>query len=318
MSDQSIIASDTFAKQSPLFVVIGMHRSGTSMSANILHALGVNMGDSHFNISPENAKGHWERTKVVGFNDSIFGHFNRGWGQTSHILTMPEHWLSAPYVQELRRDAAHWLSEEMKKAKLFGFKDPRTTLLLPFWEQVFTDVAISPHYIFCVRTPAQVVRSLSLRDGMEKGQAEVRWMNYNVQAIRAIGSGSVCILPYERWFDDPGSNITNLMNFTTLPEPPPGVLGEIIDTQLRHDSSATELSSAAVLRLWHLILRNSYHNKLDQELKAYADEIAHFSDFMQPLLIKMEIFQVSVAEQRRVIGDLQGLVKRLRAEKATA
>ena len=314
MSSELPTANAAAEAKRPVIVVIGMHRSGTSMAANIVHALGANMGDRHFNVSPENAKGHWERPMVVGFNDRIFSYFNRDWGQSSHILTLPEHWLGAPFIKGLRREAAQWLSDEMKKVALYGFKDPRTSLLLKFWEQVFDDVGASPHYIFCARSPAQVARSLAKRDGMEKVQAECRWMNYNVEAIRAIGSSPVCILPYERWFDDPESNTNNLLNFLRLPEPSPMVLYNIIDTELRHDSSDVEASSAATARMWQLIFQNSDRNTFDPKLRFFVELVAEFNEYIQPALINTELLRNSVAQQTRVIGDLQNLVRRMRGE----
>jgi hypothetical protein len=44
----------------PIVVLLGMHRSGTSLCSHILSALGVDMADE---VTPNagNEKGHWER-----------------------------------------------------------------------------------------------------------------------------------------------------------------------------------------------------------------------------------------------------------------
>jgi hypothetical protein len=36
-------------------------------------------------------------------------------------------------------------------AELAGFKDPRESLLLPLYEQVFAECGVRPRYILCIR-----------------------------------------------------------------------------------------------------------------------------------------------------------------------
>ncbi len=48
---------------SPAIVtVLGMHRSGTSLCANVLQVLGVDMAEGP-GASPANQRGHWERAR---------------------------------------------------------------------------------------------------------------------------------------------------------------------------------------------------------------------------------------------------------------
>ena len=41
----------------PVVVLLGMHRSGTSLLSNVLHILGVDMADTTDHVSPKNAGG---------------------------------------------------------------------------------------------------------------------------------------------------------------------------------------------------------------------------------------------------------------------
>ena len=220
----------------PVILVIGMHRSGTSMCANILHSMGADMAEAAY-AAPGNAKGHWERPKLVDINDAIFGFFSRAWTAPSHVLDMPQYWLDDPRVQELRARASSWLGQQLGSGRPFGFKDPRTTRLLSFWRQVFDDVGAAPRYVLCVRDPAQVARSLAARDGMDRGQAEYRWLSYNVEAIRAVAGLPVCIVPYEHWFERRAETAERLAAHVGLPTPPPEALGRVIDAELRHDGA---------------------------------------------------------------------------------
>ena len=47
-------------RRRPIVVVLGMHRSGTSLCAHILSAMGIDMADE-IREHDSNARGHWER-----------------------------------------------------------------------------------------------------------------------------------------------------------------------------------------------------------------------------------------------------------------
>ena len=296
-----------------MIIVIGMHRSGTSMCSNMLHMLGADMADS-INAAPANAKGHWERPRLVDTNDAIFGFFRRQWGSPSHVLDMPEHWLGDPRVQELRKRSAGWLQPRVGALRPFGFKDPRTTLLLRFWKQVFSDIGAVPHYVFCVRNPAQVARSLFARDSMERGQAEFRWLHYNIEAVRAMDGLPVCIIPYEHWFDDPMQTAARLAAHVGLPAPSAEAVRQVIDADLRHDDGAVAPAAALAQRLHRTIAKNALKPSIGRDLHKLVSVLIEMKDQVQPLLIEAEVARVGGNEQRRVIGDLQGLVRKLREE----
>ena len=300
-----------------MIVVIGMHRSGTSMCSNMLHMLGTDMADN-IHAAPANAKGHWERPRLVDTNDAIFGYFRRQWGSPSHVLDMPEHWLGDPRVQELRRKSAVWLQPRIGALRPFGFKDPRTTLLLRFWHQVFCDIDAVPHYVFCVRDPAQVARSLHARDSMERGQAEYRWLHYNIEAVRAMAALPVCIIPYEHWFDRPQETAIRLAAHVGLPAPSTEAVRQVIDADLRHDDGAVPHAAALSQRLHRAIVKNAASATIGRELQKLVVLLTEMKDQMQPLLIDAEVARVGGNEQRRVIGDLQALVRQLREETVKA
>ena len=297
-----------------MIVVIGMHRSGTSMCSNILHMLGADMADN-IHAAPANAKGHWERPRLGDTNDAIFGFFRRQWGSPSHVLDMPEHWLGDPRVQELRRRSSAWLRPHMGALRPYGFKDPRTTLLLRFWHQVFDDIAATPRYVLCVRDPAQVARSLYARDSMERGQAEYRWLHYNIEALRAMATLPVCIVPYEHWFNRPQETAARLAAHVGLPAPSAAAVQQVVDADLRHDNAAIVPAAALSQRLHRGIVKNAGTAAIGRELQKLVTLLIEMKEQIQPLLIDAEVARVGGGEQRRVIGDLQALVRQLREEK---
>jgi hypothetical protein len=67
---------------------------------------------------------------------------------------------------------------------LWGWKDPRTCLTLPFWQ----DLVGPMRYVICLRNPCAVVASLSRRSEMSPESSQWLWLAY-VQASLAHTSG---------------------------------------------------------------------------------------------------------------------------------
>lgn len=63
---------------------------------------------------------------------------------------------------ELRERARIMLAEKFGAARLWGWKDPRTTVTLPFWKELVPDAK----YVICLRNPADAVSSIQRRPGV--------------------------------------------------------------------------------------------------------------------------------------------------------
>src|SRR5215468_6237848 len=118
----------------PIVLVLGMHRSGTSLCSHILSALGVDMVDD-VGVNLGNDRGHWERWEIVEFHDRILGLFNRDYWGRLHDFALPVAWWADPRVAQIRREIIAFLENRMGDG-YFGFKDPRTVRLMPMWHQI--------------------------------------------------------------------------------------------------------------------------------------------------------------------------------------
>ena len=88
-----------------IVVVLGMHRSGTSLCAHILSAMGIDMADETQSGSRRTTMGHWERWEIVEFHDRILELFNRGYFGPFHDFSLPVAWWADPRVaSDQRRD----------------------------------------------------------------------------------------------------------------------------------------------------------------------------------------------------------------------
>jgi len=115
-------------KAKSVVVVLGMHRSGTSLLAGALQAQGVDFGTRLLEGNEWNPNGYLEHEEVVDLDDALLGRAGKRWDRlgvpTAADLLADEDLLRRG-VEILRRDFAG--------RALCGLKDPRASRLLPFW-----------------------------------------------------------------------------------------------------------------------------------------------------------------------------------------
>ncbi|MDJ1178993.1 methyltransferase domain-containing protein [Roseofilum sp. BLCC_M91] len=159
-----------------IFILGGMHRSGTSLTASLLNNLGVHLGDRLVATTIGNDRGHFEDLDFVEFHQNVL----RSQGLEIDGLTLEsEMILASRYYQ-----SAKLLLKEKTKRALWGWKDPRTTLFLKFWAELLP----SAYLILVYRSPWEVVDSLYRRGSDEvvaayPEKAVELWLHYNRQML---------------------------------------------------------------------------------------------------------------------------------------
>jgi hypothetical protein len=284
-----------------IVVVLGMHRSGTSLCSHILSALGVDMADrapGRGLESPgeDNAKGHWERWEIVEFHDRILKMFDQEFYSPLHDFALPVAWWADPQVAQVRRELAGFLEGRMGSG-MFGFKDPRTIRLMPMWHQVFNELKLVPKIIYCVRNPAQVARSLRARDRIPLDIGEYRWLCYNLEFFRYTKSLEFCTIEYETWFNEPEQNLARLTNFLDLPscELDPDfdlTLSGIVESELRHDDPVLFAARQP-------LIRSTY------QLARYADRDSATREQICHVATQFHAFQQLQTTFREQLGDFR-------------
>ena len=292
------------AERAPLVVVLGMHRSGTSLCSHILGRLGIAMADQP-EAQPSNPKGQWERPEIVDRHDRILALFGRGYLTPLHDLPLPSGWWLDPAVGEIRREIVSFLEQKLVAGAPFGFKDPRTARLLPLWHQIFDELRLDPKIILCVRSPAQVARSLEERDGLPSDLGEHRWFVYTAEILRHLRNFATCVIEYEAWFDDAADNLDKLSRFLGLPAQPEfaTAIAEIVDRELRHDDRQREPQHFLVRALYELVRRFDDAEAARTEITEILDQLAAFEQLQRPLQLELEQLSRLFATRMRGVGQ---------------
>jgi len=139
---------------SKVFIVLGMHRSATSLTAGGLAAMGIRMGTYILPPDAGNDKGHFENEEFMYLNELMLKMAGGSWDNPPSEEKILE--IGPMFKYEI----THLI--ERSKSDLWGWKDPRTILTiknyLPYLE--------NPHFIVNFRNPMDVAESLRVRDKM--------------------------------------------------------------------------------------------------------------------------------------------------------
>jgi hypothetical protein len=306
-----ITAISTTAQRRPIVLVLGMHRSGTSLCSHLLSALGIDMVDE-IRADSWNVRGHWERWEIVEFHDRILRLFNRDYWGRFHDFALPVAWWADPRVVEIRREIVGFLEQRMGDAH-FGFKDPRTVRLMPMWHQIFNELKLAPRLVLCLRNPAEVARSLHSRDGLDLANGEYRWLVHMIDFYRYTSNFEVSTVEYEGWFTDPAANIEKLRKFLDLPWQQSEadlalMLSGIIDPVARHDDPAhREANQPLVRSLYKLASRAGQDAGARDEIAYIVSQFVSFQQLQRPFLQVFEEVATTAAKYPAIEQEASAL-----------
>ena len=212
-----------------VLIITGIHRSGTSLTASLFQSVGVNIGEKLVGPEYGNIRGHFEDIEFVELHKRIL--------QSQHIddlgsnVETKEITVKKQQLKIAKKLIKNRQEENEKANKIWGWKDPRTTLFLNFWLQLLPDAK----FVFVYRSPWEVVDSLYRRNTDEKlleqpEKAVKMWLDYNQRILDFYQqfSGKCLIGKVDNIGKNPESFIqaVNEKFEINLPAPPPGNFAE--------------------------------------------------------------------------------------------
>lgn len=243
-------------------IVLGFHRSGTSMTTRLLSMLGVDLGpeEEMLPAGPGNVHGYWELEWMNELNDEILEALG------ASALDPPGNgvdWRWSPRLDELRVEARERLDRSFGSAPLWGFKDPRTCLTLPFWRELLAERGARVSFVVCVRSPAESVRSMKVHDfypEMPAAEFGGLWLQHTGRALLDTAGAERATVFYDDLLADPVGELARLAAAFDLPAAEPDALRDGVDRGLRHHvrsalDTAAEDELPLAVRMAYLALR---------------------------------------------------------------
>lgn len=159
-------------------LVLGMHRSGTSLVTDLVKALGLYVGETE-QLTPanwENPRGFFERRDMRAICDRLLHAAGSDWwkvGAFDPATVLPE---------TATRTAAEFraIRAELDRHGQWAMKEPRLCLVLPLLSSGLRNCAA----LVVVRNPVEVARSLRTRNGFPTAVGLALWELYTCAALR--------------------------------------------------------------------------------------------------------------------------------------
>jgi lipopolysaccharide biosynthesis protein len=144
-------------------VVLGMHRSGTSAMAGLLEIFGVYLGENLLRENNEkDGLEQFENRTIYDLNEQLLESVGSSWDDISKIKISK---FNNKKSKEIINKIKLTLFNDFGSNKLFCIKDPRISLLIPIYVEIFNDLEIEPYFIIMNRNHIEVARSLEERNG---------------------------------------------------------------------------------------------------------------------------------------------------------
>ncbi len=225
-----------------LIVVLGMHRSGTSVITRALEVMGVQLGNRLLPpMKDVNAKGFWEDIDVNALNIEMFNALQLTW---HHLVPIQVQDVDILRKKGFVTRAVELLRQKIENFPVFGFKDPSVAKLLPFWQEIFSHCQCEVNFVVAIRHPLSVVKSLAKRDGFDDEKNFSLWFGYVITSLLCTTTGNKSIfVDYDRLMQSPESELNRIAQYLQLAINPAALIiyqSEFLDKKLRHTIYTTK------------------------------------------------------------------------------
>jgi hypothetical protein len=235
------------------YLVLGMHRSGTSAVAQLLSLAGAQLPKNVMPGDEHNAQGYFEPWRIATFNDERLRAASSSWDD-AFAYPCPE--VSPAESDAWRERAIALFREEFAGRRYPLMKDPRATVLLPFWRQVFEAFDLKARCVIPVRHPLAVASSLARRDGFAPQKSVLLWSAYMLAAEAYSRDLPRAFIDYDSMLAD--------------------WRGEVARIERAHGAPLPKLGKGAAVKIDAALTSELRHNRAEGDLKAlgWTGEIA--------------------------------------------
>jgi len=228
-------------------VILGMHRSGTSLVTRLVSLLGLAVcRDDDLLVGRKgNPRGHWESMSLLALNSRLLDELGGTW-------FCPPLLGSQELSRMLDRHAADALArlQGAHPERPWVWKDPRTCVLLAFWSAVLEQRAA---YVLVVRHPLEVCDSLARRNGCTELLGLALWERYTRQAMLGAAGRPMMVCTYDEVLADPLAWCERLVAFLDELGSPAGAVDQSVAEAFAMDGLRHSRQSWTELRPGPLI-----------------------------------------------------------------
>ena len=160
-------------------VVLGMHRSGTSVFTRMLSLLGGDLPTTLMPGDAFNESGYFESQAIVDLNDAILHSAGTAWDEWDRFNPR---WKRSPVAPALIERTRSLIRREFGNSDFFILKDPRISRMLEYWVEMLEAFGAEARCVIVIRNPLDVGASIETRDGIDPSISRLIWLRHLLDA----------------------------------------------------------------------------------------------------------------------------------------
>lgn len=216
-------------------IVLGMHRSGTSVVSGALGLLGATLPTDLMEPSSFNPKGYFESQSIMRINEETLRAIGTAWYDLRGISPAD---LGSITVEKAKVELKEAIRHQYGDASLAVLKDPRFCRTFPALLDAIDDCDALPLVVFSFRNPLEVARSLKTRDGIALDHGLGLWLHHMLEGEFQSRGVRRVFLDYGAFLRDWQTSIGRLERELGIALPRKDAAAEevdrFIDPDLRH------------------------------------------------------------------------------------
>ena len=165
----------------PFALVLGPHRSGSSITTKVLESLGCNLGEELLvGDLNYNSMGHFENLEVLNFHEELLKKLGTDWKNPNPLA-------GSGYFEENREDIENsvgFLLDSLIDSSITAVKEPRMSIFLDIWESQISKRNLDLKLIITIRHPSEVAYSMKNRDNLNLILGLQLWAQATLNAVK--------------------------------------------------------------------------------------------------------------------------------------
>lgn len=231
------------------YLVLGMHRSGTSATAQLLALAGAELPDNVMPGDEHNAKGYFEPWKIAIFNDQRLRAAGSSWDDPFNLPYQP---LEGEAEARWKAQAVELFHDEFGQSIYPLLKDPRVSVLLPLWRSVLDEIGMPIRAVIPVRHPLAVAGSLARRDAFPPEKSVLLWTIYMLASEAQTRDLPRAFISYDGLLADWRREVAAMEQalggpLPRLDERAAAAIDDFLTQDLRHNTSLSGLADVPLV-----------------------------------------------------------------------
>jgi glycosyltransferase involved in cell wall biosynthesis len=299
-------------------VVIGMHRSGTSVLTRVLGMLGAQLPSDLMPPTEANPDGYWESMGLYRIHDDMLHAAGSSWHDLGPV---PPFWENTQFIENYRSRLIEALKASFGDAAFFVLKDPRISRFVPFIDSALREFGAEPKFIIAIRNPWEVARSLKARDGFHHAKGLLLWLDHTLCAERSTRLSGRTFVLYDALLSDWRSSLLKACEElgVTFPAKHDTEIESFIKPAMRHHVHMVEdVHARDDIAAWAKVafeaVRSLAQNKPGDHIEALDQVYNEFTSAQKafgPLLAEAYATQL---KEKEVLNELNAKLEAREAE----